>query len=62
MADELRIGLKELLRKAHIEGDAKFLKEGVRVLSQMLMEMEVEQHIGASRHERSPGRVGQRNG
>ncbi len=39
MADELRIGLKELLRKAHIEGDAEFLKEGVRVLSQMLMEM-----------------------
>ena len=62
MADELRIGLKELLRKAQIEDDAEFLKEGVRVLSQMLMEMEVEQHIGASRHERSPGRIGQRNG
>jgi putative transposase len=62
MADELRIGLQELLRKAQIEGDAAFLKEGVRVLSQMLMEMEVEQHIGASRHERSPGRIGQRNG
>jgi transposase-like protein len=62
MADELRIGLQELLRKAQIEGDAEFLKEGVRVLSQMLMEMEVEQHIGASRHERSPGRIGQRNG
>jgi transposase-like protein len=57
-----RIGLQELLRKAQIEGDAEFLKEGVRVLSQMLMEMEVEQHIGASRHERSPGRIGQRNG
>ena len=55
MADELRIGLQELLRKAQIEGDAEFLKEGVRVLSQMLMEMEVEQHIGAGRHERSPG-------
>jgi len=59
MADELRIGLQELLRKAHIEGDAEFLKEGVRGLSQMLME--VEQHIGASRHERSPGRIGQPN-
>jgi transposase-like protein len=55
MADELRIGLQELVRKAQIEGDAELLKEGVRVLSQMLMEMEVEQHIGASRHERSPG-------
>ncbi len=26
MADELRIGLTELLRKAQIEGDADFLK------------------------------------
>jgi transposase-like protein len=62
MADELRIGLSELLRKAMIEQDADFLKEGVRVLSQALMEMEVEQHVGAGRHERSPGRTGQRNG
>lgn len=62
MADELRIGLQELLRKAQIEGDADFLKEGVRVLSQMLMEMEIEQHIGAARHERTSGRSGHRNG
>jgi putative transposase len=62
MADELRIGLSELLRKAMIEQDAGFLKEGIRVLSQALMEMEVEEHVGAGRHERSPGRTGQRNG
>jgi putative transposase len=62
MADELRIGLAELLRKAQMEHDADFLKEGVRVLSQALMEMEVEEHIGAARHERSAERVGQRNG
>ena len=62
MADELRIGLQELLRKARMEHDADLLKEGVRVLSQALMEMEVEEHVGASRHERSPRRVGQRNG
>ena len=43
MAEELRIGLSELLRKAMIDQDAEFLKEGVRVLSQALMEMEVEQ-------------------
>jgi putative transposase len=61
MADELRIGLSGLLRKAQMEGDAEFLKEGVRVLSQALMEMEVEEHLGP-RHERSPGRTGQRNG
>lgn len=61
MADELRIGFSELLRKAMIEHDAdflNFLKEGVRVLSQALMEMEVEEHVGAARHERSAGRVG----
>ena len=49
MADELRIGLSGLLRKAQIQGDADFLKEGVRALSQAIMEMEVEQHIGAGR-------------
>ncbi len=62
MADELRIGLTELLRKAQLEGDADFLKEGVRTLSQAIMEMEVEDHIGAARHERTLGRTGQRNG
>ena len=62
MADELRIGLQELLRKARIEHDADLLKEGVRVLSQALMEMEVDEHVGASRHERSPERTGHRNG
>jgi putative transposase len=62
MADELRIGLERLLRKAQMEHDADFLREGVRVLSQALMEMELEEHIGASRHERSPERTGYRNG
>ena len=62
MADELRIGLSELLRKAMIDQDADFLKEGVRVLSQALMEMEVQEYVGAARHERSAGRTGQRNG
>jgi hypothetical protein len=51
MADELRMGLAQLLRKARMEHNADFLKEGVRVLSQALMEMEVEEHIrsGTSR-------------
>ena len=57
MADELRIGLTELSGKAHIEGDAEFLKEGVRALSQALMEMEVQEHVGAAppRAERRAG-------
>jgi putative transposase len=63
MADELRIGLTELLRKAQMEGDADFLREGgVRVLAQALMEIEVDQHVGAGRHERTDRRSGHRNG
>jgi transposase-like protein len=62
MADELRIGLTELLRKAQMEGDVDFLREGVRVLAQALMEIEVDQHVGAGRHERTEGRSGHRNG
>jgi putative transposase len=62
VTDELRIGLQELLRKATIDRDADFLKEGVRILSEALMEMEVQEHVGAAPHERSARRVGQRNG
>jgi putative transposase len=62
MADELRIGLTELLRKAQMEGDADFLREGLRVLAQALMEIEVDQHVGAGRHERTERRSGHRNG
>lgn len=40
MADEFRMVLAELLRKAQREEDADFLREGVRVLSQALMELE----------------------
>ena len=62
MAEELRTGFTELLRKAHVEGGAEFLKEGVLALSQALMEMEVEEHIGPARHERNSGCKGRRNG
>lgn len=61
MAGDLRMALNELLRKAEVE-DVDFLREGVRVLSQALMELEVSQHLGAERHERTPERSGQRNG
>lgn len=62
MADELRIGLVELLRKAQMHEDADFLREGVRVLSQALMELEVSEQLGANKHERTEGRKGYRNG
>lgn len=62
MADDLRMALVELLDKAHLDGDVDFLRDGVRVLSQALMELEVSHQLGAERHERTPQRSGQRNG
>ncbi len=49
MADDLRMGLVELLRKAEMEQDADFLREGLRVFSPAVMELEVTQHLGAER-------------
>ena len=62
MADGVSMALMELVRKAEVNGDVDFLREGVRVLSQALMEVEVSQHLGAERHERSGERSGYRNG
>ena len=62
MADTVSMALAELVRKAEQNGDVDFLREGVRVLSQALMEVEVSQHLGAERHERTAERSGQRNG
>ena len=62
MAEDLSMALTGLLRKVELERDADFLREGVRVLTQALMELEVTQHVGADRHERTPLRTGQRNG
>ena len=45
MADELRMALAEVLRKAGVE-QADFLREGVRVLAEELMEMELAEHRG----------------
>ena len=51
MADQLRIRLSDLLRKAMIDQHTDFLKEGVRVLSQALIEIEVQEHVEAVRHD-----------
>jgi len=61
MADDFRMALEELLRKAEVQ-DPDFLRDGVRVLAQELMELEVSQHLGAERYERTSERCGQRNG
>jgi putative transposase len=62
MADELRMALETLLRKAHADEDVDFLREGARVFGEALMELEVTRHVGAERHERTAERTGQRNG
>src|SRR5579885_1059093 len=51
MADDLRMGLVKLLRKAELEHDSAFLREGVQLLRQTLMEREGTEHVGAERHE-----------
>ena len=61
MAEDVRMALDDLLRKVELK-DVDFLREGVRVMSQALMELEVSQHVGAERHERTSNRTGQRNG
>ncbi len=62
MTDTLRVGLTELLRKAQMQEDADFLREGMRVFAEAVMELEVTQHLGAERHVRTATRTGQRNG
>ena len=62
MADDLRMALRALLRKAELDDDVDFLRDGMRVLAQALMETEVSQHVGAERYERTPQRQGERNG
>ena len=58
MADTVSMALAELLRKADAEPDIDTLREGVRVMSQALMELEVAQHLGAERYQRTPDRQG----
>ena len=59
---EETIALKEYLYNIGMEKDADFLRQGVELLSQLLMEAEVEQQIGAKKHERSEKRSNYRNG
>ena len=50
MADDFRMVLEELLRKAEVQ-DPDFLRDGVRVIAQDLIELEVSQHLGPERYE-----------
>lgn len=56
------MALRELFRQAQLDQEVDFLREGVRALSQALLELEVSQHLGAERPACPPERTGQRNG
>jgi len=56
------MALLDYLRKIGADVDGDFLREGVRLLTQMLIELEAEQQIGAAKYERSPNRNARRNG
>ncbi|HET9373286.1 MAG TPA: IS256 family transposase [Vicinamibacterales bacterium] len=57
-----RMDLTAFVGKLLEEQDGDVLREGIRVLSQALMETEVAGLIGAERHERTPERTAFRNG
>ncbi len=57
-----RMDLTAFVGKLLEEQDGDVLREGIRVLSQALMETEVAASIGAERHERSGDRTAYRNG
>src|SRR5450759_1960591 len=62
MAED-RMAVLELLRKASADGDVDFLREGVRVLAEALMEAEVTELTGVPKGERAPDRrLTSRNG
>lgn len=54
--------IHDFLRKAADGADIDFLREGVRVLAQAVMELEVQERTGAGKHERSTERITHRNG
>lgn len=53
------MALTDLLQKA---GEGDFLRRLAETVLQMLMEADVDGHIGAGRHERHPDRLNYRNG
>lgn len=54
--------LMQYLRKVGMDLDGDFLRQAIEVLIQALVELEVEQEIGAGKYERTPDRKNHRNG
>ena len=59
---EPTIAFLDYLRKIGADLDGDFLREGVQLSTQMLIELEAEDQIGAAKCERSPNRKTHRNG
>src|SRR6476659_10050120 len=59
---EPTLALLEYLRKAGVDLDADFLREGIQLLTKLLMELEVGQQVGAERYQRGEARQTYRNG
>jgi len=57
---DLKFALMELMRK--YQPDQDMLREGLQLLAEALMELEVTQKVGAGRYERTSERTNYRNG
>jgi putative transposase len=57
-----RMALLGELGKAAAGGDVDFLRGAVKALAEALMELEVAAQLGAEPHQRTPERLGYRNG
>jgi putative transposase len=62
MADRKRIILLEQLRRVGMEEGADFLREGLKVMAEAFMELEVKEKTGAEHYARSDERCNYRNG
>lgn len=62
MAEDISIALLELLRKANPKQRNDFVRHAVERLAQAIIEVAVEQKIGAARYERAETRCSSRNG
>ena len=58
----LRMTLLDLLNKSEQGADPNFLRDGVQLLAQELMDAEVTELVGAEPHQRTAGRTTYRNG
>lgn len=57
-----RMALLDLMRKSGADGDVDFLREGVKVMAEAIMDLEVSEKVGAGRYERTTARSSYRNG